>query len=129
VTDTDLAHHGVKGMKWGVRKSDVGTDIRLTKAQAKRAAVTAGKVAFAVTRYGIVPAAAATGTVALPVAGGVGVGLALAADPNVHKAVRSSAAYSKVVMDEAGKTSMRGLKKFEGRFTVDNVLRQVHRRR
>lgn len=104
-----LAHHGVKGQKWGVRRStSVSSGSVVTKAKAalgdpkvRSEAITAGKAAFTVTKYGLVPLAAATG-IGIPAVAGLGISMRVISDPGVRAAVTSAGKYTNTVLKNAG---------------------------
>jgi hypothetical protein len=121
-----LAHHGVKGQKWGVKRelstavASTGTALskakavalkptsKLTKKQ-KQEAVTAAKAAFVVSKVGVVPLVAATG-VGIPVIGGLGLSMKLVSDPTVRSAVVSAGKYTDAVVKDYGGVAISTIK-------------------
>lgn len=130
-----LAHHGVKGMKWGVRraassasgvlsnkkvKAAVQTGrVALSSPKVRKEAVGAAKVAFTIGKYGVVPLAAATG-IGIPAVAGLGLSMKFMSDPAVHAAVSAAGKYSSSVVKNIGGINMSAVKQFTPHVTVKN---------
>lgn len=124
-----LAHYGVKGMRWGQRKSrDTSTSAKKsgrispeTRREATEAAKKVGKIAL---RYGAPLAVGATvGAVALPLGAAAAVTTKILSDPVAQDALRVGASASKQLMSEFGDIKLPDLPKFENPFGTKTTTR------
>lgn len=128
LVDDFLEHVGVKGMKWGVRKSrDGGSsgvkkvkkpigngDGKVSGDEAKAAAIAGAKIAL---KYGAPSAAVAVGaTVGLPAVAALGVSVRVLQDPGVQDALAVGAKFTKDVMPNIGSIPMPKVPKISNPF-------------
>lgn len=96
--DTFLAHFGVKGMKWGVRRSASSTSSggSSTREDVKQAGIAVAKVAA---RYGAPPAAVAAASLAAPIGlpsvVALGVSAKILLDPDAQEAISAAGKFAK----------------------------------
>lgn len=129
IVEDFLAHHGVKGMKWGVKRelttaggqakvalsnkkvkaALTATRVAMTSPQVRQEAAQAGKTAFTIGRYGIAPLAAATG-IGIPAVAGLGISVKILSDPAVQAAVASAGKYAAGVAKQVGPTALSAVK-------------------
>jgi hypothetical protein len=107
-----LAHFGVKGMKWGVRRaSSTGSTQSKPKADSRAAAMVIGKeVTRAAVKYGLPAGAVALG-VGVPLAATLGVSIKVLDDPNVKEALAPVGNAVKAMSSSMGSIKMSDLPK------------------
>lgn len=109
--DSFLAHYGVKGMKWGVRRESSGSTSRSSassrdkaaqRAQLRSRAAFAGKEAF---KLSVVPALTISGA-GVPIALAAGATIRILDTQASKEAISAAAAYSKIVAQDWQNTTM-----------------------
>lgn len=111
-----LAHFGVKGMKWGVRRASTSSSGSNSKSPASKppsreAAMVIGKeVTRAAVKYGLPAGAVALG-VGVPLAATLGVSIKVLDDPNVKEALAPVGSAVKSMTSSMGSIKMSDLPK------------------
>lgn len=135
-----LAHHGVKGMKWGVRRDRSGSSPGSSSSKkvkkptssgssgkmkiaskpatsevAIKGAQTTAKVATVATvkavNMGAVPVAATAMGLAFPAAALLGLGVKVLQDPHVQEAIKAGATYAKDFAVQAGDVTLEAMRR------------------
>lgn len=125
--DNFLEHHGVKGMKWGVRKAEGSSASSPTRRPVPRPSGASVKYVGKELAFGSIGPAAMLMGLGPPVSIALGISVGVLRSPPVANAIKTSSKASADLMKEIGQTKLTAMREArEAKETLRNAAKEVN---